>query len=74
MLVFVLVWINLRPFWFCNHLDEEERAGCFAVIVFRISCYCKCPVSLPLGAVGWSAVCDCGISCSYSLTFSKLRN
>ena len=24
---------------------------------------------LPHGAVGWFAVCDCGISCSYSLTF-----
>ena len=21
------------PFQFCNHLDEEERAGCFAKIV-----------------------------------------
>ena len=27
-----------------------------------ISCHCKCPVALPHGAVGWSAVCDCGIS------------
>ena len=26
-------------------------------------------VSHPQGAVGWSAVCDCGISWSYSLTF-----
>ena len=24
-------------------------------------------VALPRGAMGWSAVCDCGISCSYSL-------
>ena len=31
---------------------------------------CKCPVSLPHGAVGLSAVCDCGISRSNSLTFS----
>ena len=23
-------------------------------------CYCKCPVTLPHGAVGRSAVCDCG--------------
>ena len=45
-----------------NHLDEEERAGCFAFIVFWMSCYCKYPVALPHGAVGWSAVCDCGIS------------
>ena len=31
-------------------------------IVFRMSCYCKCSVALPRGAVGWSVVCDCGIS------------
>ena len=23
-----------------------------------MSCYCKCPVALPHGAVGWFAVCD----------------
>ena len=45
------------------------RLGCFAFIFFRKSCYCKCSVALPRGAVGWSAVCDCGISCLYSLTF-----
>ena len=31
--------------------------------------YCKCHVALPHGAVGLSAVCDCGISGSYSLNF-----
>ena len=25
-----------------------ERAGCFAFIVLRMSCYCKCSVALPL--------------------------
>ena len=39
------------------------------LFVFWMPCYCKCPVALPQGAVGWSAVCDCGISWSYSLTF-----
>ena len=29
-----------------------ERAGCFAFIVLRMSCYCKCSVDLPHGAVG----------------------
>ena len=47
---------------FCNHLDEEERADCFAFIIFRMSCYCKCPVALLHGAVNWSVACDCGIS------------
>ena len=49
---------NMCPFKFCKHLDEEERAGCFALIVLN-SCYCKCSVALPHCAVGWSAVCDC---------------
>ena len=36
-----------------NHLDEDERAGCFAVIVFWMSCYCTCLVALPqCGVVG----------------------
>ena len=42
----------------------------FAIIVKRkrklvalllMYCYYKCSVALPHGAVGWSAVCDCGI-------------
>ena len=45
-----------------NHLEEEERAGCFAFVVIGMSCYCICSVVLPYGAVGSSAVCDCGIS------------
>ena len=48
-------------------LGEEERAGFFAFIIFPMSCYCKCSVALPHGAVDLSAVCDCGISGSYSL-------
>ena len=45
---------------FCNHLDGEERASCFALFVFLVSCdYC---VALPRSAMGLSAVCDCGIS------------
>ena len=42
---------------FCNHLEEEEKAGCFAIIIVpQIHCYYKCSVALPHGAVGWSAV------------------
>ena len=47
---------------FYNHLEEEEKVDCFAIIVLQMYCYCKCSVALPHGAVGWSAVCDCGIS------------
>ena len=49
--------------YFCNHLDGEERADCFALTVFLVrSCGGQFSMALPYGAVGWSAVCDCGIS------------
>ena len=47
---------------FANHLLEKEKAGCFAIIVLQMNCYYKCYMALPHGAVGWSAVCDRGIS------------
>ena len=40
----------------------EETVCCFAFFAFRMPCYCTCPVALPRGAVGLSAVSDCGIS------------
>ena len=39
----------------------EEEAGCFVVIVLEMFCCYKSNVALPHGAVGWSAICDCGI-------------
>ena len=36
----------------CNHLEEEEIAGCFSIIVLQMYCYYKCSVALPHGAVG----------------------
>ena len=42
---------------------KRKKADCFAIIVLQMLCYYKCSaVALPHGAVGWSAVCDCGIS------------
>ena len=38
-MVFVLGFITLSPFYFCNHLDKEEKTSCFAFIVFRMFCY-----------------------------------
>ena len=43
------------------------------VIIFLLSCNYKCSVPLPRGAVGRSAVCDCGISCLYSLTLCRIK-
>ena len=62
MSVFALLCITLCPFQFCNHLEEEEKAASFAIIVLQMYCYYKCSVAFPHGAVGWSAVSDCGIS------------
>ena len=56
MFIFILLCITLCPFKFCNHLEEEEKACCFAIIVLQMYCYCKCSVVLPQGVVGWSAV------------------
>ena len=49
-------------FSFATILKEGEKAVCFAIIVLQMYCYYKCSVALPHGAVGWSSVCDCGIS------------
>ena len=57
-----LLCITFCTFLFCNRLDEEEGDDYFAFNVFSMSCYCECSLALPHGAVGWSAVCDCGIS------------
>ena len=37
--VFVLLCITLCSFLFYNHLEEEEKAGCFAIIVLQMYCY-----------------------------------
>ena len=50
-------------------LKRKRELVALLFIVLRMSCYCECYVTLPHGTVGWSAVCDCGISWSYSLTF-----
>ena len=50
------------PFYFGNHIDMEERAGCFTLTVLLVSWDIQYSVALPVGALGWSAVYDCGIS------------
>ena len=56
----------------CAHLSfaiilKRRRKLVALLFVLQMYCYYICPVALPHGAVGWSAVCDCGISNSYSL-------
>ena len=49
---FVLHYIV--SFLFCNHLEEEEGAGCFAFIVLRMSRYHNC--SLLFLTVPWDGL------------------
>ena len=60
-LVFVLLFITLCSSSVAMSLLWEERADCLVLIDFLVPCDCKCSVTLPRGAVGWSAVWDCGI-------------
>ena len=56
-----LFWYALLCAFPCsNHLEEKD----FVFIVSSISCHFICSVALPHGAMGWSAVCDSGISWS----------
>ena len=66
-----MVVLCLSLFWsallcvfssFAIILKKKERTGCFVFIVLQMSCYSNCSVALPHGAVGKSAVHDCGIS------------
>ena len=41
---------------------KEEKAVSFACIGLQMYYYYRCSVARPHGAVGWSAVCACGIS------------
>ena len=41
---------------FCSHLAEEKGDDYFTLIVFLLSCCCLSSVSLPRGAVNWSAI------------------
>ena len=50
------------------NLLRKRKLFCFTSFDFLMSCDCKCPVAPP-GAAGWSAVCDCYISCAYSCYF-----
>ena len=45
-----------------KRFDRGGGGGCLTFVVLRMFRCCKCSVTLPRGAVGWSAVCDSGIS------------
>ena len=47
---------HLMSSFVCNHLAEEEAAGCFTLIVFLLSCDYYCCALFPRGAMGWSVI------------------
>ena len=63
LLLFLTVpWVGLQYMIVVFHDTHLHFGyGCFTFIVFLMSYDCHCIVTLPHGAVGWSAVCDCGI-------------
>ena len=61
-LVNVLLFGTLCPSSFAIILMGEERACWSTLTVFLVYCDSQCSVALPHGAMGWSVVCDCGIS------------
>ena len=65
---FVMQYLMFFFFSFCNHLTEEERAGCITLNVFLPSCSYYCFVSLPHGALGWS------VTVTISFTLCPLGN
>ena len=66
MFCFALLYVHSR---LCNHLDGEERAGCFALLVVLVSR--DCSVAVAHDATGLSAVCNCGIPDHTHLLFMK---
>ena len=63
MLIYRLMYFSLLVVVLClSCFVMHYFVGCFAIIVLQIYCYCKCSLTIPHGAVGWSAVCDCVIS------------
>ena len=48
---------------------EQLQNALLESLAFLMTCGCYRPLPLHHGVVGWSAVCDCDIHCSNSLTF-----
>ena len=50
-----------------------KKVDYFTWFVYLMYCDCNCSVDLPHGAMGWTAVCYCGIFQSFSLTLLKVK-
>ena len=62
----------------CSTIDPGEKGYklseqiLFNFLPLFSTLYRGCCAALPRGDVGLSAICDCGIYCSYSLLFLQL--
>ena len=54
--------INYTHLLFAISLIRKRELVALLLLYFWMSCYCKYSVALSHSAVGWSTVCDCGIS------------
>ena len=53
---YVVSFLDLQSSWW------GRGSWLLTCVVFLMPCDCYCSVAVPHGAVGWSAVCDGGIS------------
>ena len=64
ILVFLLYALLCVHSSFAIILKRKRKLVALLLLSYRCTVYCyyKYSVALPHGAVGWTAVCDCGIS------------
>ena len=56
----------------CTMLGNKELVVVLLLYFFICVCACLCVfMSLPEGAMGWSGICECGISWSYPFLLHK---
>ena len=68
------VVLSILSSFFFNNLVEDERVGCFTLILFLLSCSFLCFVSPPRGAMGWFEIVGCSIVRLYFNEFSKCKH
>ena len=61
MFIFVSLCILCVHSSFAIILKRKRKLVALAIIVLQMYSYYKCSLALPHGAMGWSAVCNCGI-------------
>ena len=62
VLVFVLSIYYFESFLVLQSSSRGRESWLLSFNVLRMSCCCECSVTLSRGTMGWSSVCNCGIS------------